>query len=43
MRERKRCGESCARWIKKFKRCPRGAISAAAFVDTCPLFLPKES
>jgi hypothetical protein len=43
MRERERCGESCARWLNKFKRCPRGAVSAAAFVDTCSLFLPKES
>lgn len=36
------CGQNCARWIGKHKRCPRGAVSAKQFADTCGLYLPKE-
>lgn len=35
------CADDCVRWLKKFKRCPRGAVSPKAFADQCALFLPR--
>jgi len=42
IKERPLCGENCLRWLKKFKRCPKGAVSSKAFADQCQLYLPKE-
>lgn len=41
IKQRPVCGKNCARWIKQFKRCPRGAVAATAFADVCDLHLPK--
>lgn len=39
----KQCGKDCQRWIKSAKRCPKGAVSAAAAAENCSLYLPKEA
>lgn len=35
------CGKDCSRWLKRFKRCPKGAVSATSFAEQCPIWLPK--
>ena len=35
------CDKGCARWNKRFKRCPKGAPAASTNAELCNLFQPK--